>query len=85
MNSFFAQIVIVMALIVVAVTFPAIVYSTTCQSNPCRDNPQIPCVPVGRGTRFEDCGGSCIGLFCACKPKSDPKNPCECKQLKLGK
>jgi hypothetical protein len=62
MKSFFAQIVIVAALVVVAVAFPSIIYSTGCT------------LWCGTGTCHYDwngalggtCQGSCTGTLCWC-------------------
>jgi hypothetical protein len=79
MKSFFAQIVIVAALIVVGVTFPAVVYSTTCYINPCTSSTSSPCTLAGKGTNKARCGGSCVGTYpCACTRKDAGKNSDRC-------
>ena len=78
MNSFFAQIVIVVALVVVAVIFSAVVDSAVCLLNPCTSNTTNPCVTASKGTVWEHCAGSCDGpAGCACQRPNTTVN-CSC-------
>jgi len=86
MNSFFAQVVIVAALVAVAVVFPMVVYSTTCQTtNPCTSNVNSPCVTAGKGTNNERCSGVCNGpVGCTCtRPDGNPAGNCICRKINV--
>jgi len=70
MNSFFAQIVIVVALVAVAVAFPTAAHTVTTNKTVCWAWCGAgTCTLVWNGYWSSTCEGSCTGFICVCNAK----------------